>query len=270
MRFHRHVILLGLALVGCATSPKPAVSSTEEVQGPPALVLWSLEVSPGIDLSARFAAYPSGVIIYRKRRPHSEAPRYMQAQLSQEQYARLLGPARVNPLSYLGENYFLAEATEEPDHILQWRTEEDRLRQILVSGVLEEGDQWPDRARTPSAYLSLFDALVAFDSPNARPYIPESFEVILTRAGGGAVAQWPSEWPIPLPASVTTENDERLTAVFPGSRLEQVYRWIWEHERAGQLVGFNGNPYRAQVYVVLPGNPEVLSSSYDAEPIYCH
>jgi hypothetical protein len=258
-----HWVPLILVLVGCAVTPSESVVPGERAQETPSLVFWSLG---GIDFSARFAAYPSGVVIYRKELLGVDVPQYMQAHLSREQYVQLLGPARLNSLAALEARYWVSGAIQAPDNILQWVTKDGRVRQILVAGFLEHGS---DRAQTPPAYLSLFDDLVSFDAPDARSYVPEAVEVVLSRVGSpqseGGVP-WPSEWPTPLPEDATSpiRPSERLVAVLPGASFEDVHQWVSERESAVELVLFRGEVYIARMRAVLPGHPKVPEVPSDA------
>ncbi|WNG35135.1 hypothetical protein F0U61_16840 [Archangium violaceum] len=256
-------LVLCLVLVGCSSSSRVIMSRDEGAQGIPTLVLWSIEVSPNVDHSPRFAVYPSGIVIYRQEARAEEVPRYKQARVSSEQYARLAGSERLEILTYLEESYMVSDATEAPSNIIQWRTRENRVRQREVLGPLGAGAV-VERARTPSAFLSLFDAMASFDAPDARTYVPEAVEVILRRARSGDTVSWPPEWPEPRPSGAVTDNEspeERLVAVFPGSRFGEVLEWVSEHHKAGRIVAYKGQIYVAYVRAVLPGNPTVRATA---------
>ena len=262
MKYSILLVTFCLMPTGCSANSSLRMAPDEGVQGPPTLVLWSIEASPNIDHSARVAVYPPGSVIYRQEDPVSGVPRYRQARLFSEQYAQLAGPTRLKLLAALEESYFVSDAIGALDNIIQWRTPENRVRQRTVTGFLDPGADI-ERGRTPSAFLSLYDALATFDPPNARAYVPETVEVILRSARSGDSAPWPPEWPAPLPSGVTDSEShgERLVAVFPGSRLGEVLKWVSEHHQAGRLVTYNGQLYVAYVRAVLPGNPRVLSAA---------
>jgi hypothetical protein len=250
-------------LTACSSNTRVPMTQDEGARGLPALVLWSIPVSPNIDHSARFAAYPPGIVIYRPEDRGSEVPRYMQARVSPAQYEQWVGPERLTVLGALEESYFVSDAIGVPDNILQWRTSDNRVRQRVVTGALGKR-AIVERGRTPSAFLSMFDAMAFFESPDAKPYVPEAVEVMLDRSRSDDAIPWPSEWPEPSPVRGSTDNasrEEHLVAVFPGSRFEEVFKWVSEHHKAGRLVSYKGQIYVAFVRAVLPGNPTVLSTA---------
>lgn len=250
-------MLACLLLSGCAKSPMRAAGQPHEAQESPTLVLWSRSPSPSIDRSPRFAAYPTGVIIYRRQDSLSEAPRFMRAELPREQYRQVLGSERLKALSTLERSYFLSEGLHAPDHVLQWRGEGDRVHQVTVNGILDKGDGVPDRHRAPPAFLAVFDALTTFNAPDAKTYKPEAVEVLLAPVSSSdSEVPWPTDWPAPA----------HLKAVLPGTRFEEVYRWVWARQEAGQTARFNNESYAVWLQAVLPGHPDVVKPADESGP----
>lgn len=263
---------LALVLAGCAAKTAQFDVRVEKIQAPPALVLWSLCPSPCIDLSARFAAYPSGTIIYWRAPPGfpSHVPEYIRADLSREQYERLLGQGRLELLEGLKQSYFVSNAINAPDNILQWRAKDGTLRNMGVTGVLDESEHWADRHRTPSGFLTIFDSLVSFDHPKARPYVPEATEVLLTpmSSSEGNNVAWPVDWPTPVVDPDRTESRGlgSLKAVLPGERFADAYKWVWERQELGQGAILQGHAYYIEIKAVLPGNPRIPKIPESALP----
>lgn len=257
-----HIALLGLMLAGCAAPSSPSAIQAKPREEAPVFVLWSLCSSPCIDGSARFAAYPSGTVIYR-REPLpslSDPPHFMRAALSREQYERLFGAKRLEALSGLKEFYSVTDAVHAPDNILQWKTEGGQTRQTAVDGLLEESYHMKGRQHTPPAFLELFDALVSFHAANAKQYVPEAVEVHFSPrepSPKGDDVPWPADWPAPAPplGNAPSPDEKHLVAVLPGELFEETYRWIWAREDAGQYAVFHGQAYYLQMRAVFPGHP---------------
>jgi hypothetical protein len=165
----------------------------------------------------------------------------MRADLSREQYEKLFGADRLDMLAGLEDLYFVSGGVDDVDNILQWRTQEGQVRQVDVTGPLDEGNAVFIRSKTPPAFLTLFDAMVSFHAAEAKPYVPEAVEVRLSPMNSswqGKDAPWPSDWSAPVPAREQASEDGVLLAVLPGARFAQAYQWLSEREGNGQGVIF--------------------------------
>lgn len=254
-------ILMFFCAGGCANTSRLPTHEPIEATAP-VLVLWSVGSFPCIDRSPRAAVYSDGTILYAPFQTPERVPSFLRASLSRTQYEGIFSSNTLLELSALKPAYHVSFSSDAQDNIIQWQGTNGMPEQTSVNGTLDNPRLEGHRSQTPHGFLTLFDKLASFTSPNATPYTPASFQVNFTpiKNTDSPSIDWPAAWPQPvwLSAEANRGVDNEMRAEFPGRQFTELHAWIWAREKAGQLIRYKGGFYVAATRAIFPGNPQPL------------
>ena len=138
-----------------------------------------------------FAVYENGSVICKKI--EDRRARYYEGKIDKEKQQHILEALKItDTLKRLPDRIKASNWTDQPDNELIINI--DSVKMIDVYGNLKGSDA---RAKTPKAYLAAYDAIMDFKIDNAKEWMPDSVEVMLTGYSYAPEksATWPANWP---------------------------------------------------------------------------
>lgn len=141
----------------------------------------------GSDVPA-IAIYERGNVIYKN--PDG----YFTVKLDSTQLVELWNQLQISQELFDLPDYIAAsQATDMPTNYLMLVS--DTVQMKTVYGDLQQDET--SRARTPEAFLSVYDQLVNYRNEQAEKWLPDTVEVMLTRFDHSAEkpVAWPEGWP---------------------------------------------------------------------------
>lgn len=161
--------------------------------------------------SPAFVLYESGQVIYQ-RAEAEHGVSYWSATLDEDEFAALVEALDVDAFAALDEDYDLVPVTDQPTQVFWVRTEKDGIVRVRVYGSLMSDAK--ARATAPDVLVNAFDEMTGFDHPDAEPWLPEKFEVILWPWRTSDAVEWPTDWPqLDSPFAVEREH---VTSIYLG------------------------------------------------------
>lgn len=240
------LLALSLGITGQAQLHK----TFDEVYGQPLLVL--TETNPrlmvaGADVPT-FALYEGGQIIYLQQ--SRKENRYMQTRMAQEQLQEFIASLLISEdLLQLPTDTAASQLKNQPtaELILNFDT-------LLVKRVY--GDLRNDkkaRQQAPLAFLKVYDKLLEFKDSQAREWLPEKIEVLVTdyRKDNSQSQKWPEGWPT-LKSPDTVWRSEKLYSLYLDNKhYKELQRFIHKLKNK-QAVEMNGNKFAISYRLPFP------------------
>jgi hypothetical protein len=96
----------------------------------------------------------------------------------------------------------------------------DDLFSVGVYGNLRESGE--ARNLAPEAFVNVFDQLIAYEHPDAEPWLPEQFEVILWEYDDSEPTPWPANWP-DLDDPTTVKRNDVYSLYIDIDELDKFY-----------------------------------------------
>lgn len=213
-----------------------------EVYGQPLLVLTEKDpklMVAGADVPT-FALYEGGQIIYRQQGKSSN--RYYQTQLAKEQLQELIGSLLISEdLMGLPNDTAVTTISRQPvnELVLNFDT-------LIVKQVY--GDLRNDslaRENTPFAFLKVFDKLVEFSDSQAKEWLPDKIEVLVTdylQPSTKQALKWPAGWPT-LKSPDTIWRSEKLYSLYLDQKHYKELLSLMNKLKEKQAVEINGKKF---------------------------
>lgn len=243
--------MLLILFLSAALAPLTAFSQQKNpAWGKPLLVLTETNPNlmvPGADVPS-FALYEGGQIIYSQ--VHRSGTRYYHTQLAQEEQQKLLSKVLESAaLEQLPEQTSLSTATSQPMNELVLNF--DTLLVKKVYGNLRNNAQV--RKIAPASFLKVYDQLTDFEDKQAREWLPEKIEVLVTdyRKSSVAPLKWPAEWPS-LKSPDTVWRSEKLYSLYLDKKHFQDLLNLMEKLDEGQAVEINGKKWQISYRLPFP------------------
>ena len=115
----------------------------------------------------------------------------------------------------------------------------DTVRMKTVYGDLQQDET--SRARTPEAFLSVYDQLVNYRNDQAEKWLPDTVEVMLTRFDHSAEkpVAWPEGWPDLNDKTTVSINPNLYSVYIPKSEFDNLLKLLssLSYRRAVEING---------------------------------
>jgi hypothetical protein len=133
--------------------------------------------------SPRFAFYSDGLVIYA-----TDNGQFASTSLSDAEREELLRQLELSLLGGLSEDYKLTDFTDQPETEL-FTGHGGHRKHISIYGI-------PNRAsELPTALSRIYEALIKYRHPRARPWLPTIELTLWPVKGADATVPWPQSWP---------------------------------------------------------------------------
>ena len=213
-----------------------------EKYGQPIVVL--VETDPwlmviGSDVPT-FALYENGQIIYKK--VIKKKWKYFEVSTDSEKTQKIIKSFGITDSLMNQPDYIEASSwTDQPTNILLLNFE--NLRQISVYGNLDDKRN-ESRKKTPKDFLTVYDNIKKFKDKNAKEWIPEHIEIMLTDYNHSPEKpkEWPENWPN-LESESTVKRSESLYSLYlPKEHFDHFINIISDLKEK-QAVEINGKKF---------------------------
>lgn len=218
--------------------------------GMPLLVL--TEINPELRITGSdvptFALYEQGQIIYKEGRKRESS--YAETRLAREQLQELLGSFLISDdLLQLPRDTAASRAKGQPTMELLFNF--DTLRVIRVYGDLRKDKI--ARENTPPAFLKVFDKITAYRDKQARKWLPEKIEVLVTDYKGSArqAIEWPASWPS-LKSPDTIWRSEKLYSLYLDKKHYKELLSLMAKLKGRRAVEINGKKFSIDYRLPFP------------------
>jgi len=243
------------------------VTRTKTPQGNEALtrpLLVLVEDEHWVGEDTTFALYDDGRVIYAPRQ--NRAPNavqlnrfptlvcggYVSVKLSAGELRRLWDNLRPDPKFFdLKTSYQLSDYSDQPvATVYAWR--DGKRKRCCVYGDLRKDQEV--RKKAPKEFLTLFDKIADYRQADAKPWMPEKFDVLLSSHDGWDIFDkegqdwWRKEWPA-LKTEETKDKVHHYTIGLPSKEFEE-FRRRWE--KHGPIVKIGGKHFQVTYRFPLP------------------
>jgi hypothetical protein len=194
------------------TATSPLATATPAGDDPLPLVVltefnpWKMVLASD---SPTFALYDNGQVIYLSEDANGNTE-YVSVTLNDKELKALLDKLTIGSDFFaLKPFYDLVLKTGQPSNrLVVWDRERSR-KVVNVYGDLR--DDPAARQAAPQSYLRVFDEVIRFQHPNARPWLPEKIEVIVWPYESSDATPWPKDWPdLEDPTTVKRETTSSI------------------------------------------------------------
>ncbi len=199
------ILLLFSAGVACADTTVPGEVAGQRTSSPP--VVTAVLTDASLDASSHLSICHPELMLFENRRlffvKHAAGrERYFEVDLTPAEYEQLLMLFRDESFLSLGKiaespspwvacvTHVSVRLGAEPRMVSTWGT--FYLEACAVAGA------HCDRSSAPATFLRVYDQIVSFDHPRARPWTPRTMTVGLRRDSGfksRPTIPWPASWP---------------------------------------------------------------------------
>jgi len=238
--------ILLLASTAVVATPY-ARSRNQEDQLKPLILLYERDpwlMVVGSD-SPTFALYENGKAIFL-----TPDRRYVSINLGEKERDELIASLRLSQGFFeLADHYETVLKTDQPTNILVVRYQE-RSKRVVVYGRIRSDPE--ARAKTPPAFLSVFDKLVSYQNSQAKPWLPERIEVLVWPFDNarGTPQPWPKGWPdLHDPA---TKKRQTVYSIYLDSRHFDDLKKLLSGLQQGQAMLMNGGMWAVSFRLPFP------------------
>jgi len=207
-----------------------------------------------------FVLYQDGTIIYRTV-DENDSVAYLTVDLPPSATAALIDSLRLTPDFFLlRDHYNNVPAVSDQNTFILWAWNGDSAKKVMLTGVLDTTsifariDSALYRAQTPRVFLDAYLRLAAFRHPDARPWSPINFEIVLIDFPYAANrTAWPSGWPtLESPGSYMDHRGYYHIALKPS----QAQDFLTHYGRDARSTGFTlaGKVWVGLLRPLLPGD----------------
>jgi hypothetical protein len=249
---------LCVALLASAPGCRTQGASYVEPEKQPAVVLTLVVAGFGgpIDHNyVRFALYDTGLVIVQ-RTSEDRLDHLYSVKLSKDEMKAWLATLPLEDFRRLERYYTIASGTDENENQLTFFDAATGATHVtFVIGFLPNGDPRPvtGAARTPDAFLKIYQALNSYSHPRERPWFPDFVVVYAQVDHTKSIVQeqcvWPTDWErFPASASTHAAADSMQFNVI-GTRLPAIERLLKDCRHG---VFLDGQPTSMGVQVHFP------------------
>lgn len=242
----KKIILLAVLLLRVCTG---FAQHYNETYGKPLVVLivtdpWLMVIGSDVPV---FALYDSGQVIYKTI--ENGHLKYYECKADREKPTVILSTLNITDSLYsLPQRISASGSTDQPYNQLILNF--DSVKMINVYGNLRNTKS---RANTPKSFLSVFDAITNFKSDDAKEWLPDSVEVMLT---GYSYApekslQWPKDWP-DLKDKTTVKRSDDLYSVYLDKKYFEDFKKLLTSMKEKQAVEVNGQKFSVAYRLPFP------------------
>lgn len=183
--------------------------------------------------SPQFVVYDTGQVIYAGGVDDDRRLTYMRVELEPAELEALLDSLGVEHFYRMEDYYETVFKTDQRTETITVWTEDAGFHSVTVYGSLEYDPE--ARALAPHGFVSAFDRMMSYSHPDAEPWLPEMFEVLLWPYENSSAAGWPEAWPEPG-SPVFVPRDQVISVYLDSDQLER-YRELAATARAVRLDG---------------------------------
>ncbi|GAO42676.1 hypothetical protein [Flavihumibacter petaseus] len=187
-----------------------------------------------------FALYEKGQIIYRK--VVNKRYQYFEVKYDSIRVRSIMKSLDLDDgVSRLGESTEASDRAEQPANILLLNF--DTLQQIGVYGNLRDPES-DARSKTPKSFLTVFDNILKFDDPAAKPWVPDTVEVMASKydLSPETPLAWNKEWS-DLHSKTTVQRSDELYSIYLDKKYFADFIKLLRGLKTRQAVQINGEKY---------------------------
>jgi len=222
-----------------------------EKYGQPIVVL--IETDPwlmiiGSDVPT-FALYENGQIIFT--RVIKKKWKYFQVSNDRETTQKIIKSFGITDSLMNQPDYIeVSSWTDQPTNIMLLNF--DTLREISVYGNLDE-KRSESRKQTPKDFLTVYDNIKKFKDKNAKEWLPENIEIMLTDYSHSPEKpkEWPENWPN-LESESTVKRSESLYSLFLQKEHFDDFIKLISDLKEKQAVEINGKKFSVAYRLPYP------------------
>lgn len=222
-----------------------------EKYGQPIVVL--IETDPwlmviGSDVPT-FALYENGQIIYKK--VVDKKWKYFEVSNDRETTQKIIKSFGITDSLMKQRDYIEASnSTDQPTNIMLLNF--DTVRQVSVYGRLRETKN-ETREKVPKDYLTVFDNLIKFESDKAKEWLPDTFEVMMTKYSYSPEKplKWNKEWN-DINSSSTVKRSDDLFSIYLDKKYFEDFIKLLKSRKEKQAVEINGEKYSLTYRLPFP------------------
>ena len=195
--------------------------------------------------SPTFALYENGKAIFL-----TPARGYVSVHLGVKERDELIGSLQLGQEFFgLADHYETVLKTDQPTNTLVVRYQQ-RTKRVVVYGRIRSDSE--ARAKTPAAFLGVFDKLISYQNSQAKPWLPERIEVLVWPFDNarGTPQPWPKGWPdLQDPA---TKKRQQVYSIYLDSRHFDDLRKLLNSLQQGQALLMNGKKWAISFRLPFP------------------
>lgn len=253
--------LLGLCLLLVfAAPPKLALGESmnpKEKSGAPIPLLVLIEYNPWLTVigsdSPRFALYQDGTVIFLRQKEKSAE--LFSVKISPSEVDRWIGPKTLRAFEGQKSRYTAYGATDLTTSRFLLRTNEGSYKEVSIYGldVVMEKEEKPFET-IPGPILDLYQSMISYDNPAARPWLPPEIEAMLWpfEHARGANQQWPKGWPGPNHPKAKKRRGDSYSVFLPNSSLNQLREMISKLGES-RAIEIDGKKWAVSYRLPFPG-----------------
>lgn len=200
----------------------------------------------GSDVPA-FALYENGQVIYKKITDRHV--KYYEVKVDHEKQLSLLSTLQItDSLKRLPERIKASSWTDQPNNELILNF--DSVKMTDVYGNLKGTDV---RAKTPKPFLATYDAIMDFKADNAKEWMPDSVEVMLSGYSYAPEksALWPANWPDLKDPNTVSRGDDLYSVYLDKKHFVDFIKLI-SSLKEKQAVEINGKKFAVSYRLPFP------------------
>lgn len=195
--------------------------------------------------SPTFALYENGKAIFL-----TPAQRYASVSLEEKERDELIASLQLDQGFFeLADHYETVSKTDQPTNALIVRYQERSKRVVVYGGIRNDPEA---RAKTPPAFLGVFDRLISYQNSQAKRWLPERIEVLvwLFNYAHGAPRPWPKGWP-DLYDPATKKRQELYSIYLSSSHFDELMKLLSSLQQDQALL-MNGKKWAISFRLPFP------------------
>lgn len=178
-----------------------------------------------------FVLYETGQVLYT-RINDDNAAEYWSVMLDEDERDALVDALDIEAFWSLDDYYDLAMITDQPSQVFTVAGELDDPTTVGVYGSLRRTEV---RNAAPEVLVNAYDLMVTYVHPDAEPWLPPMFEVIVWPWDTSDAADWPADFPqLDSPFAV---QREMVTSIYVDIAAYERFAVLAEDARALRLDG---------------------------------
>lgn len=248
--------LLVAGAQGRSVGAQAAIARSAKAPQPIAVLLRHSVWYPAVN-APLFILYDDGTAIYARDRREPYATEYRTARLSRTGRS-LLAEMSIGPRAFaLDTLYDLHPNITDLSSLLLYVWRGDTLTRVAVRAGELQGDTLA--TAVPAAFKAVYATMMGFSAPAARPWTPDSLEVVMwpyEYAPDDPPLQWPPRWPnLTDPATVHAADNvvaETWRLRLPIARRDSLEAFL-RSVREKQAIGISGHKVVARYRLLYPG-----------------
>lgn len=193
------------------------------------------------------AIYEHGDIIYK--RVEENTYKYYSLKMEEEELQELIYSLGITDSLLNMPPVIAVQYTDQPTNILTLAF--DSLHACEVYGDLRIDNE--ARKNTPQYFLTVFDNLIKYKSPNEKEWIPEYIEVMLTDYSHSPEVplKWSEKWP-DLNAETTVKRTDMLYSIYLPKAEYNDFKNLIKSLKEKQAVEINGKLFSVSTRFPFP------------------